>query len=614
MSGPGAMPARALRPATAWRRVAEVATAAPAPVALLAGHAALRGAEEDAIGSLGLVDVLPMRFWAAILLLTVGFAAALFLAARPVVLAGYVVAFTVLLHGAASIVESMPRFVPAWLHVGFADYIARTGQVAPDLDARFSWPGFFTLSAMLTRVAGLPDAMPLLDWMPVAANLCYAAVVYRLARLSFPDSPGAWLVVWLFVPANWVGQDYFSPQAVNFLFYLLIFVALLVWFRTSRLDRLRHRQHGRPRHGAGPPGRTLRLPRPMWILRLAGLPRAPLRGEPEPVAAGGRTLAGVMVVVLLLFTASTMSHQLTPVAMVAPVVTLVLARRCAVRALPALLVVILAGYLSYLAQAYWSGHLDELLTSFGRLGQTVDSGIADRVRGDPGHLFALRVRQWLTLGVWGLAAFGAWRSMRRGRGDLAVFVLALAPFLLLFAQSYGGEVFLRVYLFALPFAVVLAVAALLPARHTAVAAVLTVVVSLAMTGAFFVARYGNESFERVRPGDVAAVEWLYANAAPGSTFVALTFNVTWRARHVDEYRYTPLTDDRGPDEVTDIEATMRTNPRGAYLILTPGQYVMAESFFGRPSGWGEAIERQVATSGLFRLVYAREGAKIFVLA
>jgi hypothetical protein len=254
--------------------------------------------------------------------------------------------------------------------------------------------------------------------------------------------------------------------------------------------------------------------------------------------------------------------------------------------------------------------------SFGQIGRTVDKGVSERVQGDTGHLVVLQVRQVFALAVWGLAGLGAWRLLRRRRGDLAFLVLAGAPFLLLFLQSYGGEVFLRIYTFSLPFMVVFVVALLAPVwpvRHKIVTAVLVAVLSAGFTGAFLLARYGNESFEQVRPADLRAVDWLYANATPGVTFVALTSNVPWRSEHLEQYRYTPLGQDLGPDTTGAIEGAMRSNPRGAYLILTQGQYVFGESFLGKSPGWGPEIERQIAASGRFRQVYDRDGNKILVL-
>ncbi|WP_406068736.1 hypothetical protein [Micromonospora sp. NBC_01638] len=143
-------------------------------------------------------------------------------------------------------------------------------------------------------------------------------------------------------------------------------------------------------------------------------------------------------------------------------------------------------------------------------------------------------------------------------------------------QSYGGEIFLRVYAFALPFMAILLAAVLVPvwpARRRALAALTAGVLSTVLIGAFFVARYGNDAFEQVRPADHRAVEWLYAHAPAGVSFVSVTSNVPWRAQGIERYRYRPLGEDLGPTTVTAIEEEMRRKVPLHYLIgrrVTPG--------------------------------------------
>ncbi|MET8908999.1 hypothetical protein [Micromonospora sp. NPDC004551] len=608
MSGDGALLAAAPAAAAGQRirdgLLAGVEWAVPA-AALALGVWALRRGDVADIGSLGLITALRPELYAALALLTGSFLQGV-LRTRPAsdaLLAAHVVVLVVLLFGAAPIIEPLPRMIPGWLHVGFADYIARTGETLPELDARFSWPGFFALTAMATRAAGLPDAMPLLAWAPVGFNLLYGVAVFRLARLTSADARTAWLALWLFVPANWVGQDYFGPQALNYLFYLVLLMLLLRWFRPARHDGSRSRRSRR-----SPVGRLLRLLR---------LPPRPLSLEPVAHQAGPASLVGLVAVVLALFAASTVSHQLTPIAIVVSVGALTLVRRCTLRTLPVLLAVVLMAYISYGAVVYWAGHLDDMFGSFGQVGGTINDGAVERVRGDAGHQVVVLLRLLFTVSVWGLAAAGAWRRLRRGDADLGLLALAGAPFLLLGMQSYGGEIFLRVYAFALPFMAILLAALLVPvwpARRRVASALVAGVLSTVLIGAFFVARYGNEAFEQVRPADHRAVEWLYAHAPAGVSFVSVTSNVPWRAQGVERYRYRPLGEDLGPTSVVAIEEEMRRNPKGAYLIMTKGQFVFAESFLGKPRGWGETLERQVVDSGRFRLVYTNSGARVYVLS
>jgi hypothetical protein len=591
-------------------RVVEVLVWSAPPVALLLGVMSLAASAPGDIGPFGLVEALRPELYLCLALLTVSFVTLLFLrrSAPGILLAAHVVVLAVLLHGAATIVEPLPRFTPAWLHVGFTDYIARTGRTLPELDARMSWPGFFALAAMVSRAAGLRDALPLLGWTPVAFNLLYGFAVYLIAGNTTSDRRVTWLAVWLFFPANWVGQDYFAPQGLTYLFYLIFMAALLMWFRPSRLERERSSRN--PRWPL--------LRRSLASLRRLGrLPPRPAQHEPpDPLLLPWQRVV-LMIALLAIFVASTVSHQLTPSSMVAAVALLVVVDRCTVRQLPLLLVVILAGYVSYLTVVYWSGHLADMFGSLGHVGKTVSSSSTGRVQGDAAHELVSRTRLLLTLVVWCAAGAGAWRRLRRGTADLALLVLAAAPFLVILMQSYGSEVLLRVYLFVLPAAVVLVASLLQPAgvsRRRASTAAMAALVTVVLIGAFYVTRYGNENFERVRPAEVDAVDWLYRRALPGSTLIAVTSNVPWRFEKVEQYDYVPLGSDVGPQVVAAIEQELASNPRGAYLILSKGQYVYAESYLGHPSGWGEDLERRILRSPHFRLVYRNAQAKIFVLA
>jgi hypothetical protein len=588
------------------RAVDVLVWSAPA-VALLVGVRSLSASTPDDIGSLGLVQALEPALYVCLALLTASFVTVLFVrpSAPAVLLAAHVAVLVVLLHGAATIVEPLPRFTTAWLHAGFTDYIARTGRTLPELDARMSWPGFFALAAMVTRVAGFRDAMPLLAWAPVALNLLYGAAVYLVARNTTFDRRATWLAVWLFYPANWVGQDYFAPQGLNFLFYLVIMAALLMWFRPPLLGRVWWRSSGRRLRRAVDP-----------LRRAAGLAPRPLRHEPHGLQLPPWQRVALMSILLVVFVASTVSHQLTPAAVVASVAALVVVRRCSVRSLPVLLAIIFVGYFSYLTVVYWSGHLRNLIDSIGDVGGTITASATERVQGDPAHQVITRARLLLTLVVWCIAGVGAWRRLRRGTGDLALFALAAAPFLVVLLQRYGGEVLLRVYLFALPAVAVLLAGVVVPAaapRRRGLAATVAALLSVVLIGGFYITRYGNEAFEQVRPADVEAMNWLYQRAPKGSTLVAVHSHVLWRFKALEQYEYKPLGEELDPRQLDAIEDAMKGNPRGAFLVLSKSQYVWAESYYGRPPGWGERLERGLLGSRRFRVVFTNAEAKILVL-
>ncbi|GAA3070592.1 hypothetical protein GCM10020000_63900 [Streptomyces olivoverticillatus] len=188
-----------------------------------------------------------------------------------------------------------------------------------------------------------------------------------------------------------------------------------------------------------------------------------LPGEREVRPAGRGELAVLLALLVALFTASVASHQLTPFVMLGVLTALVLARRCTAAGLPLLCAVMLAVWVGFLAEPYWSGHFNELFGGLGSLGGNVSSSVSGRIEGGSAtHKMVLYVRVALAGGTLALAGLGWWRRRRAGIGDRSLLVLTSVPFLAFGMQSYGGEVALRVFLFALPGACVLAALALFP--------------------------------------------------------------------------------------------------------------------------------------------------------
>ncbi|MFD0384403.1 hypothetical protein ACFQ2B_25730 [Streptomyces stramineus] len=278
-----------------------------------------------------------------------------------------------------------------------------------------------------------------------------------------------------------------------------------------------------------------------------------------------------------LFAASVVSHQLTPFVMLGVLTALVVVRRSTLRGMPLLCGVMLMVWVGFLAEPYWSGHFDELFGGLGSLGGNVSSSVSGRIEGGSStHKLVLYTRVLLAGGVLAFAVLGWWRRRRSGIGDVSLLVLTGVPFLAFGMQSYGGEVALRVFLFALPGACVLAALALFPrpgeeagAGRSGVAAALSAglvaVVGLVLVFGFLVARWGNESFERVRPGEVAAMEYVYAHDKPTVRVLWMSkdpvTNVTpampWGARDMEHVQYEPTAAPRDPARVDGLVASLR---------------------------------------------------------
>jgi hypothetical protein len=560
----------------------------------------LRTIDVREITDLGLVSVLPPSLTFAAVLLTLSFCVSLQLCPRSSAVLGiHVVALIVLLYATPVIIEEVPRNHVTWRHVGIVDLIARTGAVDPTLDVYANWPGFFVLTAFLWNAAGITDFLAVAEWSPLYLNLLYLGPLLLLFRSVTKDPRVSWLAVWLFYAANWVGQDYFSPQGFSFFLYLSI-LALIAAYLARSPD-------------------------------LIGDERGDLSSHP---ASHRRVLFIAFAIVLI--AASVPTHQLTPIQIVVSLAFVVAIMRGRLAGLLALSGVFVAAWLVYVAYPFLDSHLLPAVEDVGRVGSNVDANVGERIRGSSDHLFVVRTRLALSAGVWALAALGFVQLWRRTRARIYILfaALTLSPLTLLGLQSYGGEVLLRAYLFSLPFAAFFAASLVFPgapsganSRARGAAAVpsvmLSFVLSVVLLAGFVVARYGNERAETFTREEVAAVQHLYRVAEPGSVFIAGDVNVPWRAQAYEQHSYLLLADIAGWNEpnsrVTDrmivrrVREYMADAPARSYLIITRSQKASMNLLGTGPRGSLERLEHTISRSREFKVIYSNRDARIAML-
>jgi hypothetical protein len=554
------------------------------PLAALAlGMWSLTTAHESAIGQYGLIQALPPLYFISLAMLSGSFIMA-WRSSQPRLADFFLslIALVVLLQGAPGVIESEPRFPVAWLHAGFTNYVAQTGNVLPSVDARFSWPSFFTGMAMVDRAGGLPSAILLIRWWPVVINLLYLPPLYLLSGLLLHDTKKAMLAVWLFPFANWVGQDYYSPQSAVYLLYLVLLCVVL-----------------------GPYGSNRRA----TIFRHA---RASLRRLEETVDRDWRPQAlghalTLFFVMLMLCGAIDTGHQLTPIFAIATVAFLVFFGRTRLLAWPGVMLLLAVGWICYAAVAFWSGHLSVIFGGLGSVGGNYSGDL--RLHGNVSHSQVDDIRLLIFAGIWALALIGFFLSRKAGVNRIAAGVIMLTPLLTAAGQSYGGEAGLRAFLFSLPGALCL-VAATLTSSGLRLGIILAGALTTALVPGFLIARWGNELSEMVVPGEIAGMNALYRIAPPGSEIVSITPQVTWEYKDIGQYQYDNSLTEFAFGSTSSITAQM-TNPRGDYVIITASQLEYAQEAYGLPPSWGTGVERSLNASPTFRLLYSNSTAQVY---
>jgi hypothetical protein len=551
------------------RRFAAPAMAALAAVLWLLGRHTVLPAQ---MGSLGLITRLsPVQLASYPVLVAAVLTELAAPRPRPRLLAAFTALGVLLVYGLQPASEQAARMSVSWIHAGFAQYIAVHGHALHGFDARFSWPGFFSLIAFISRATGRTDATPLLLWAPAVLAGLATLGMRALAAQVLGTGRAAWIATWLFLLAEWTEQDYFSPQAVT---YFLMLAALAVTFRSLV----------RPERGSrGPEG-------------------------PSPRA----TTAVVLVIALALAP----SHQLTPFVFGGLLLIILFTRRLSPAWLPWLVLAPAVLWFAFGARDFWQGHLELIFGGIGNVGSSVHQGLGVRFAGDAGRTFLLGLRVGLTCAM-GLLAAAGWHLLRRGGiRSWTLPLLTAAPFTLIALQSYGGEIFLRSYLFALPFAAILAAVAVdalmsrsrsggrLWQRTVPLAAAFALLTGLGL--ATVTARGGNDAYTSISRADVAAMNYIYRHVRPGQSVAALLSDAPMSYQDVGTVSQRFF--DNCPDMADMAPCVLAAQPD--YVIITLSQDNHGHIYYGLRSGWTSDVIRRLVATARYRQVFDDNGSRV----
>ena len=483
------------------------------PVAGVLWLVAVLGTRPDRMDDWGLLRALPGAYYVALglLLVSIGF---VLTDARvsPLRLVLHLVALVVVLHGTVPAVFPETNFPWAYKHMGVVNYINGHGRLDPSVDIYQNWPGFFAAAALFGRVAGVGSPSDCAKWAPVYFNLLLCLELGFVLRWLPLHRRERWLALFLFVVGNWVGQDYFAPQALGLVLSLALYGMVLAWFQVDR-----------PSAVVRLVGRAAR--RVVWVK-----PGPTGDGPGGPAGAGavatGWRRASALGAVFAVFAVVVCSHQLSPYLVVSGLALLTLAGGVRPRWLVAGLTVVMIGYLvPHLPFLHRTGNLSgsplnprDVLRALGNPFDNLKSSGFGGGTPRPGRATTSLGASALIAGMWGLGLIGAFRRLRNGRPVRLLLLLAVAPAFLALGQNYGGEAVFRIYLFSLPWIAAMAASALAPAalRWGRRTAALVVVVLAGAAVLFLAAFYGSVELYRVRPGAVAATLYFYDHAAPGA--------------------------------------------------------------------------------------------------
>jgi hypothetical protein len=550
---------------------------------------AVHEAHFSAMGQLGLVSILGWSYFVGLTLAVVAFGLEVTRdVLRPARLVMTILALVVFLFATAAAIEPTAALTDSWFHAGFTQYIVSHGHALMNYDARFSWPGGFSLAALFVSFTGQANALGFLRWFPFVVEVAYVFPLLVIARYSGASRRAGYLGIALFYGANWIYQDYFSPQALNYFFYLSVIAAVLAGWR-ARTTRHVTRGLGE---------RLVASLRALRVARFEG--HDAVANWPPTVTLAVLALLGLIV------TASAMSHQLTPYALLLGLGAALVTRRLGRPELIALSALVAVAWLSLGASNYWVGHLQDIFGSVGKISGTIGSNVTDRLTGSPSHRFIVNARIAITGALYLLGVIGA---LRRACTSRYLEAAVVAPFVLLALQNYGGEGLLRVTLFGLPFVALLAASALAPrlagtvapwwparpARHRSLQAVVVVAVVLGFALATTVVRGGNDAFSAFSLGDVKAVNLAYSIVRPGQSIGMVAPYLPVGQRDLGRVSLFFAANFTTPSIATDEKEMLKKRP--TVIVLSATQEAWGEIVAGYPAGWQQRFEGDLLDHG-----------------
>lgn len=581
----------------------------------------LRHVSVQNMNDFGLVSVLSHKIIAALGILVVSFVFALRRREiRPLLLALHIIVLILIIDSTQNLIEEMPRFSVVYRHAGYTEYIMRTGTVNTNLDAYFSWPMFFVLSAFVTKVCGYSTVLSYAGWAPLFNSLIYFGPLYMIFTSITTNKRLVWLSILFFYLTNWIGQEYFSPQGLNFFLYLVIIAMLLKWFRMP--PKAHEQQPGQQSEQ----NISFKQKFAVWLK------------TPDPVATTLQSWQerGLLCCLILIYGFVVSSHQLTPFFTLASVGLLIIFRRLSRPWLPILMLVMLAAWLYFMAGGFLAGHSSMVFGGLGNLFANISKSTTTRASvGDPQHHIVSQLRLLMTGLIWLIAFLGCIKRVRQGYRDITSILLAIAGFPLIAAQNYGGEMFLRIYLFTLPFMVFFAASlfcseplsvkrALSPARSTSSSTKRTlspwmtaaiVIINLVLLGGFFFTRYGNERVDYITNDEWNGVQYLYQIAPAHSLLVQPSGDTPWQFEDYEKYDNVTLpgtlvTAGLNAKIAPIVQWIVHFHPSAAYIIFTRSQQAHLTAYDGEPDDTLARLEAALLKSGEFKLVYNNHDAQV----
>jgi hypothetical protein len=199
------------------------------PISLVMWAVGVARTDTKVLGPYGLLSVLPLVFYAAIALLIVSVTIEL----TREKLSRWRMCWRYSTRNHALRNRSYCVFTGrySWLYktVGVVQYMGAHGRINQQIDIYQNWPGFFAFAAWFDKVAGVTSPLAYAKWAQLVVELAVLPLLYLIYEALSLPARQRWAALLLYSAANWVGQDYFSPQSLGTILSLGCMALVMRW-------------------------------------------------------------------------------------------------------------------------------------------------------------------------------------------------------------------------------------------------------------------------------------------------------------------------------------------------------------------------------------------------
>jgi len=410
-------------------------------------------------GNLGLFSFLPLTYFFSIVTLTISFLISLYLHPKTKFLLMLqcfgLISFLFLM---PLIVEGTVRFNSSFVIGGEIDYLLRNSFLNSEIVRYNNWPGADIFGASFVLITNI-NINKLLLFTPYVSQIICFLIIFSFFNIIFNGGRKLWLSCWIFFIGNWLNQDYYSPQNMAFLLYL-VFLLLMFKLIIKNINHVSNK-------------------------------------------------LSIFIVFLSIVT----THALTPFIAILHMLSVQIIEKTHKINKNNFLLLLFFMFIIYSAWQILGAHsmFSKVLTELQYSDLKFTSGAAiNRIStGSASHLFIALFRTYFGLSFYLLAFIGIISSIKQVKDAIPsimiLFVITTSG--LLVAGGYGGEIVIRILLFGLiPLSYF--ISQNLEKKHTTLILIIFLIVSPFL---HIIGHYGSETIDYTAPDDLKGANFFFTH-------------------------------------------------------------------------------------------------------